>query len=194
MSTATKSKSFVQRAEEKKNKAISQEAKATAKVETTTKPKVQATNSTSSTKPTKKASKEKEVDGVSYAKVSESTPLDKFKEISSATQSLVTGRRPGFTAWGQLGIKIGQELYYKHHPEIKAVVESEVTNQIKVTIPEEDDFITFGVIPAEKHVRGHLGDVKKNPQGFDMWGFHLQEDDSTKWRSVYDLYCAVFKK
>lgn len=83
---------------------------------------------------------------------------------------------------------------YKHHPEIKAVVESEVTNQIKVTIPEEDDFITFGVIPAEKHVRGHLGDVKKNPQGFDMWGFHLKEDDSTKWRSVYDLYCAVFKK
>ena len=181
MSTATKSKSFVQRAEEKKNKAISQEAKATARAETTTKPKVQATNST---KPTKKASKE----------VSESTPLDKFKDISSATQSLVTGRRPGFTAWGQLGIKIGQELYYKHHPEIKAVVESEVTNQIKVTIPEEDDFITFGVIPAEKHVRGHLGDVKKNPQGFDMWGFHLQEDDSTKWRSVYDLYCAVFKK
>lgn len=189
MSTATKSKSFVQRAEEKKNKAVSQEAKATAKVETTTKPKVKATKSE---KPTKKALKE--VDGIAYTKVSESTPLDVFKEISSATQSLVTGRRPGFTAWGQLGIKIGQELYYKHHPEIKAVVESEVTNQIKVTIPEEDDFITFGVIPAEKHVRGHLGDVKKNPQGFDMWGFHLKEDDSTKWRSVYDLYCAVFKK
>ena len=189
MSTATKSKSFVQRAEEKKNKAVSQEAKATAKAETTTKPKVKATKSE---KPTKKALKE--VDGIAYTKVSESTPLDVFKEISSATQSLVTGRRPGFTAWGQLGIKIGQELYYKHHPEIKAVVESEVTNQIKVTIPEEDDFITFGVIPAEKHVRGHLGDVKKNPQGFDMWGFHLKEDDSTKWRSVYDLYCAVFKK
>lgn len=189
MSTATKSKSFVQRAEEKKNKAISQGAKATVKEETTTKPKVKATKSE---KPTKKA---KEVDGVSYTKVSESTPLDLFKDISSATQSLVMGRRPGFTAWGQLGIKIGQELYYKHHPEIKAVVESEVTNQIKVTIPEEDDFITFGVIPAEKHVRGHLGDVKKNPQGFDMWGFHLkEEDDSTKWRSVYDLYCAVFKK
>ena len=190
--TATKPKSFVQRAEEKKNKAVSQEAKAAVKEE---KKNAEVESQSTVTTPKPKAATASQVkDGIEYTKVSEATPLEKFEDISSAKQSLVTGRRPGFTAWGQLGIKIGQELFYKKQPDIKAVVESEVTNQIKVTIPEEDDFITFGVIPAEKYVRGHLGDVKKNPQGFDMWGFHIEEEGSTKWRSVYDLYCAVFRK
>lgn len=193
MSTATQSKSFVQRAEEKKNKAISQEAKAAAREEEKS-ANVESQSTVTTPKP-KSTRAPRIMEGIEYTKVSEATPLEKFKDISSATQTLVTGRRPGFTAWGQLGIKIGQELFYKKQPEIKAIVESEVTNQVKVTIPEEDDFVTFGVIPAEKYVRGHLGDDKKNPQGFDMWGFHLEEeDDSTRWRSVYDLYCAVFRK
>ena len=136
----------------------------------------------------------KEVNGVIYLKPSENTPIEKFSSISDATSTAVTGRRPGFRAWGQLGIKIGQEIFFKNHPEIKAVVESEVTNQIKVSIPEEDDFVTFGVIPAEKHVREHLGTTQSNPQGFDMWGFHLEEDGKTNVRSVHERYCAVFRK
>ena len=136
----------------------------------------------------------KEVNGVIYLKPSENTPIEKFASISDATSTAVTGRRPGFRAWGQLGIKIGQEIFFKNHPEIKAIVESEVTNQIKVVMPEEDDFVTFGVIPAEKHVREKLGTTKSNPQGFDMWGFHLEEDGKTSWRSVHELYCAVFRK
>tara|TARA_Y100000816_G_C25974675_1_gene508746 strand:- start:372 stop:938 length:567 start_codon:yes stop_codon:yes gene_type:complete len=183
--TATATKSFVQRAEAKKNKAVSQEAKQAEKGKVTETKKTE-------TKSTGKKNKVKE--GIEYTKVMETTPLEKFKSISDATKTVVTGRRPGFKAWGQLGIKIGQEIFYKHHPEIKAVVESEVTNQVKVTIPEEDDFVTFGVIPAEKHVRAYLESTKSNPQGFDMWGFHLEEDGSVKWRSVQDLYCAVFPK
>lgn len=186
MSETTENKSFIQRAEDKKNKAITQSAKAEKKAQAP----VVASN------PEKKSSGKvgKVVDGVEYTAKSESTPLEKFQSISDATSTTVTGRRPGFRAWGQLGIKIGQEIFYKHHPEIKAIVESEVTNQIKVMIPDKDDFITFGVIPAENHVREHLGVSKKGAEGFDMWGFHLQEDDKTKWRSVYDLYCAVFRK
>ena len=183
---STETQTFIEKAQAKTNKAVTQQAKS----------KVAATNPapTTKAKSTSKPKASKVVDGIEYTKVSESTPLEKFKEISDATSTAVTGRRPGFRAWGQLGIKIGQKLYYKNHPEITAIVESEVTNQIKVSIPEEDDFVTFGVIPAEKHVRGHLGSTKNNPQGFDMWGFHLKEDDATKWRSVYDLYCAVFRK
>ena len=177
---------FIEKAQAKTNKAVTQKAKSEAEAEQPTKP--------TKAKSTSKVKAPKVVDGIEYTKVSESTPLDKFKDISDATSTAVTGRRPGFKAWSQLGIKIGQEIFYKNHPEITAIVESEVTNQIKVSIPEEDDFITFGVIPAEKHVREHLGSTKNNPQGFDMWGFHLQEDDKTKWRSVYDLYCAVFRK
>jgi len=156
--------------------------------------KTQSSTTTPKTKSPSKESKQKVVGNITYTKVSEATPLDKFKDISSATSTAVTGRRPGFRAWGQLGISLGQEIFYKNHPEIKGVIESEVTNQMKVSIPEEDDFVTFGVIPAEKHVREHLGSTKNNPQGFDMWGFHLEEDGKVYWRSVYDLYCAVFKK
>jgi len=183
--TATKPKSFVQRAESKKNKAVSQEAKQAEKG------KVTETKKAETKSPVKK---NKVREGIEYTRVVETTPLEKFKNISDATSTLVSGRRPGFKAWGQLGIKIGQEIFYKNHPEIKAVVESEVTNQIKVSIPEEDDFVTFGVIPAERHVRSYLESTKSNPQGFDMWGFHLEEDGSIKWRSVQDLYCAVFPK
>lgn len=156
--------------------------------------KTQSSTTTPKTKSPSKESKQKVVGNITYTKVSETTPLDKFKDISDATSTPTTGRRPGFRAWGQLGIKLGQEIFYKNHPEIKGVIESEVTNQMKVSIPEEDDFVTFGVIPAEKHVREHLGSTKKDPQGFDMWGFHLEEDGKVYWRSVYDLYCAVFKK
>ena len=177
---------FIEKAQAKTKKAVTQKAKSEVAA---TQPATPA-----KAKSTTKARASKVVDGIEYTKVSEGTPLEKFQSISDATSTTVTGRRPGFRAWGQLGIKIGQEIFYKHHPEIKAVVESEVTNQIKVVIPDKDDFITFGVIPAENHVREHLGATKKGAEGFDMWGFHLQEDDKTKWRSVYDLNCAVFRK
>jgi len=142
-----------------------------------------------------KAKSPKEVNGVIYTKKSETTPFEKFKSISDATPTSVTGRRPGFVSWSQLGIKKGQVIFYKGHPEIKATVQSEVTNQLLVEIPEQDGIDTAGVVQAEKAVRSHLGTTKNGTHdGFDMWGFHLEEDGKTYWRTVYDLYCAVFRK
>ena len=69
----------------------------------------------------------------------------------------VVKRRPNLTSWSQLGIKIGQELTFKDNPEIKAIVQSEVTMELEVNIPGEPTFRTPGVMVAEKKIgRAHV--------------------------------------
>ena len=105
----------------------------------------------------------------------------------------VVRRRPNLIAWSQLGIQVGQELCWKTNYDIKATVQSDVTMELEVTIPEEDTFRTPGLMVAERKVREHLNTPKKNPQGWDLWGF-IEKDDQgkDKWKSVYALYTSIF--
>ena len=68
----------------------------------------------------------------------------------------VVKRRPNLIAWAQLGIKVGQELSFKNHSDIVATVQSEVTMELEVSIPDGDTFRTPGLMVAEKKVREHL--------------------------------------
>ena len=105
----------------------------------------------------------------------------------------VVKRRPNLIAWAQLGIKVGQELSFKNHTDIVATVQSEVTMELEVSIPEGDTFRTPGLMVAEKKVREHLNTPKKNPQGWDLWGFTEKDDQGKeKWKSVYALYTSIF--
>lgn len=105
----------------------------------------------------------------------------------------VVKRRPNLIAWAQLGIKVGQELSFKNHTDIVATVQSEVTMELEVSIPDGDTFRTPGLMVAEKKVREHLNTPKKNPQGWDLWGFTEKDDQGKeKWKSVYALYTSIF--
>ena len=105
----------------------------------------------------------------------------------------VVKRRPNLIAWAQLGIKVGQELSFKNHSDIVATVQSEVTMELEVSIPDGDTFRTPGLMVAEKKVREHLNTPKKNPQGWDLWGFTEKDDQGKeKWKSVYALYTSIF--
>ena len=105
----------------------------------------------------------------------------------------VVKRRPNLIAWAQLGIKVGQELSFKNHTDIVATVQSEVTMELEVSIPDGDTFRTPGLMVAEKKEREHLNTPKKNPQGWDLWGFTEKDDQGKeKWKSVYALYTSIF--
>ena len=105
----------------------------------------------------------------------------------------VVKRRPNLIAWAQLGIKVGQELTFKGKEDIKAIVQSEVTMELEVSITDGDTFRTPGLMVAEKKVREHLNTPKKNPQGWDLWGFTEKDDQGKeKWKSVYALYTSIF--
>ena len=105
----------------------------------------------------------------------------------------VVKRRPNLISWSQLGIKVGQELTFKGKEDIKAIVQSEVTMELEVSIPDEDTFRTPGLMVAERKVREHLNTPKKNPQGWDLWGFTEKDDQGKeKWKSVYALYTSIF--
>jgi len=86
-------------------------------------------------------------------------------------------------------------MHYKRHPEITAIAGSLHSNELTVHIPEQDPVTTFGVVPAESMVREHLGEIKNSTlQGWDMWGFHIEQDGKTIWQPVYNLYAACFVK
>ena len=105
----------------------------------------------------------------------------------------VVKRRPNLISWSQLGIKVGQELTFKGKEDIKAIVQSEVTMELEVSIPDEDTFRTPGLMVAERKVREHLNTPKKNPQGWDLWGYTEKDDQGKdKWKSVYALYTSIF--
>ena len=138
--------------------------------------------------------KPKTVGNIIYYGMSTTTPIDTFKDISTATPQNV-GRRPNWTRFEQIGISVGQVMYYKRHPEITAIAGSLHSNELTVHIPEQDPVTTFGVCPAEKIVREHLGEIKNSTlQGWDMWGFHIEKDGKTIWQPVYNLYAACFVK
>ena len=148
-------------------------------------------------KPTAKPAttpKPKTVGNIIYYGMSTTTPINTFKDISTATPQNV-GRRPNWTRFEQIGISVGQVMHYKRHPEITAIAGSLHSNELTVHIPEQDPVTTFGVVPAESMVREHLGEIKNSTlQGWDMWGFHIEQDGKTIWQPVYNLYAACFVK
>ena len=138
--------------------------------------------------------KPKTVGNIIYYGMSATTSIDVFKDISTAVPEKV-GRRPNWTRWEQIGVSVGQVIYYKRHPEITAVAGSLHSNELTVHIPEKDPITTYGVVPAEKIVREHLGEQKKEGakhEGFDFWGFHIEQDGKTIWQPIYNLYAACF--
>lgn len=138
--------------------------------------------------------KPKTVGNIIYYGMSTTTPIDTFKDITTAVPQTV-GRRPNWTRFEQIGISVGQVMHYKRHPEITAVAGSLHSNELTVYIPEKDPVTTFGVVPAESMVREHLGEIKNSTlQGWDMWGFHIEQDGKTIWQPVYNLYAACFVK
>lgn len=140
--------------------------------------------------------KPKTVGNIIYYGMSPTTSIDVFKDVSTAVPEKV-GRRPNWTRWEQIGVSVGQVIYYKRHPEITAVAGSLHSNELTLHIPEKDPITTFGVVPAEKIVREHLGEQKKEGakhEGFDFWGFHIEQDGKTIWQPIYNLYAACFVK
>lgn len=122
-----------------------------------------------------------------------SKPAKASSQQPTKVAKQVVRRRPNLISWSQLGIKVGQELTFKDNSEIRAIVQSEVTMELEVTIPGEPPFRTPGVMVAEKKVREHLNKPKKNPQGWDFWGFTEKDDQGKeKWKSVYALYTSVY--
>lgn len=123
-------------------------------------------------------------------------PKEESKAVGSEKlnpEKKVVKRRPNLIAWSQIGVKVGQTLYYKGHHEIVATVQSDVTMELELVIPGQDPIRTPGLVESERKVRSHLVSPKKSPQGWDLWGF-LEKDENgkDKWRSVYALYTSVY--
>ena len=79
------------------------------------------------------------------------------------------GSRPTLDNWKMLGVKVGTILIWKDNPKITAVVESDVTMQIRVTVGRKKPKSLFGLIKAEKYVRQIMKNEIKKPQGWSVW-------------------------